>query len=338
MSKKNGQWILVERPTKMIEQEHFEWHETEVESPDSGEVLVRAIYLSLDPTNRGWMSHDTYLPKVPLGEVMRGIGIGVVEESRHPEFQEGDLVQGLTGWQEYLITDGSGFQKVETHPGVPLSAQLALLGHIGLTAYVGLLHIGEAKEGETVVVSAASGAVGSIAGQIARIQGCRVVGITGGKEKCRHVVTSLGFDKAVDYKTDDFEDKLTEACPEGIDVDFENVGGRVMDSVLALMNQGGRVVLCGLISQYNTEGPVPGPYHFAHILIKRLKVQGFIVLDHIDLALEANQKLVKWYREGKIHTEIEMVDGLENAVTAINRLFEGSKFGKLLVKVSDEPV
>lgn len=338
MSKKNGQWILVERPTKMIEPEHFEWHETEVKSPDSGEVLVRTIYLSLDPTNRGWMSHDTYLPKVPLGEVMRGIGIGVVEDSRHPEFQEGDLVQGLTGWQEYLISDGSGFRKVETHPGVPLSAHLALLGHIGLTAYVGLLHIGEAKEGETVVVSAASGAVGSIAGQIARIQGCRVVGITGGEEKCRHVVTSLGFDKAVDYKTDDFEDKLTEACPEGIDVDFENVGGRVMDSVLALMNQGGRLVLCGLISQYNTEGPVPGPHHFAHILIKRLKVQGFIVLDHMDLALEANQKLVKWYREGKIHTEIEMVDGLENAVTAISRLFEGSKLGKLLVKVSEKPV
>lgn len=334
-ARKNRQWILVERPTGMIEPENFELKEEAVDSPAKGQVLVRTIYLSLDPTNRGWMSADTYLPKVPLGQVMRGIGIGVVERSRHSDFQQGDLIEGLTGWQEYLVSDGSNLRKIDSYRGVPLSAHFALLGHIGLTAYVGLLEIGKPQPKETLVVSAASGAVGSLVGQIGKIEGCRVVGITGGKKKCRYVVDQLGFDEAVDYKSDDFEDLLSSACSDGIDIDFENVGGRVMDSVLGLMNQNGRIVLCGLISQYNCRHPVPGPYNFPRILINRLTVEGFIVMDHAELAPRANEALAEWYRQGKIHVETEVVDGIENAVAAVNRLFEGDKIGKLLVKVSD---
>jgi NADPH-dependent curcumin reductase CurA len=337
VSTTNHQWLLAARPKGLVTQSDFEWREEPVRELADGEILIRNVYLSLDPTNRGWMAFDTYLPAVPLGTVMRGITIGVVEASRNPRFQPGDVVQGMGGWQEYCATDGSGFMRLPRIPGQPLSLYFGSMGHIGFTAYFGLLDIGQPKAGETLVVSAAAGAVGSIAGQIGKIKGCRVVGIAGSDDKCRWITSELGFDAAINYKKEDVGKALGEHCPNGIDIDFENVGGDIMEAVFDHLNNFARVVLCGLISQYNAATPPPGPRNFSNLLIRRVNLRGFIVLDYMARYQEAAQQVLTWIMEGKLKYRLDVVAGLRQAPAALIRLFEGGNTGKLLVKLAEEP-
>jgi NADPH-dependent curcumin reductase CurA len=332
-AKTNRQWRLAARPTGLFKESDFKLTEEPVPDPGEDQVLVRNLFLSLDPTNRGWASMDTYLPAVAIGDVMRGIGIGAVEKSRHSKFQEGDVVQGMLGWQQYALSDGAGLTVLPKNPNIPLTAYFGLLGHIGLTAYYGLLDVGRPKEGETMVVTAAAGAVGSIAGQIGKIKGCRVVGIAGSDEKCRWITEEVGFDAAVNYKTEPVLESLKKHCPNGIDIDFENVGGKILDTILALINLKARIVLCGLISQYNADQPVPGPYNFANILVRRARVEGFIVLDYMGRAQAAMMELGKWLMEGKIKYRVEVIEGVEQAPRAVNKLFDGSHQGKLIIRL-----
>jgi NADPH-dependent curcumin reductase CurA len=330
----NRQWRLAARPVGNFKESDFEFTKEPVPELKEGELLVHNQYLSLDPTNRGWASEvDTYLPAIKLGDVMRGGAIGVVEESRNPSFKTGDHVSGLLGWQDYAVTDGTGLGKLPEIPGLPLTAHLGLFGHIGLTAYYGLLDVGQPKAGETLVVSAAAGAVGSLVGQIGKIVGCRVVGIAGSDEKCRWLTEDLGFDAAINYKKENVLEALKRECPNGIDVDFENVGGEILDSVLALMNIGARISLCGMISQYNATERVPGPYNLVMLVVKRARIQGFLVSDYMGRAAEAMTALGRWLMEGKIKYRVDVVEGLEQAPRAVNKLFDGSNQGKLVVKV-----
>ncbi|HZT39098.1 MAG TPA: NADP-dependent oxidoreductase [Bryobacteraceae bacterium] len=337
MQTNNGQWRLIARPQGRAKESDFEWREAPTPAIRDGEILVRIIYLSLDPTNRGWMGMDTYMPAVPLGAVMRGITLGVVEESKNRDFAPGDIVQGLGGWQEYYAGDASGWTKAPRIPGLPLTAYFGAMGHIGYTAYFGLMDVARPKPGETLVVTAAAGAVGSLAGQMGKIAGCRVVGIAGSDEKCAWITQELGFDSAVNYKKQDVREALKSACPDGIDIDFENVGGPILEAILDRLNLYGRVALCGLISQYNAEAPPTGPANFINILIKRARVQGFLVLDYASRFGEAASAIVPWLKEGKLKYRIDMVEGLRAAPAALNRLFDGANIGKLLVRVSDEP-
>jgi NADPH-dependent curcumin reductase CurA len=330
----NRQWRLAARPVGLFKESDFKWTQEPVPELKDGEVLVHNKYLSLDPTNRGWAGEiDTYLPAVKLGDVMRGGAIGVVEESRNTDFKVGDHVSGLLGWQEYAVSDGTGLTKLPDNPAIPLTAYMGLFGHIGLTAYYGLLDVGQPKAGETLVVSGAAGAVGSLVGQIGKIKGLHVVGIAGSDEKCRWLTDELGFDAAINYKTENVSEALRHACPNGIDVYFENVGGAILDAVLAQINLHARISLCGLISQYNATEPVPGPYNFAMILIKRARVQGFIVMDYLNRADEAMNQLGRWLMEGKIKYRVDVVEGLEQAPRAVNKLFDGSNRGKLVLKI-----
>ncbi len=331
----NAQWRLVSRPKGLFQESDFRWVEEETRGLEEGEALVRTIYLSLDPTNRGWAATDTYLPAVPLESVMRGIAIGRVEESRAPGLVPGDVVQGLLGWQRYAVLPGAALSKLPAIP-LPLSAHLGLLGHIGLTAWFGLLQLGQPKEGETLVVSAAAGAVGSLVGQIGKIRGMRVVGIAGSDEKCAWLTGELGFDAAVNYKKRPVLAGLRRECKDGIDVYFDNVGGETLDAVLSLINLRARLVICGLISQYNATAPVPGPKNLGNLLVKRARMEGFIVLDHLDQAEKAAADLVRWHLAGRLQYRLDVVHGLEKAPAAVNRLFDGSNTGKLVVRVSEE--
>jgi NADPH-dependent curcumin reductase len=334
----NHSWNLVARPEGRFKPEDFAWAEVPVPGLADGQVLVRHIYLSLDPTNRGWAnSTATYLPPVALGSVMRGFGLGVVEESRHPALRRGDFVQGLLGWQTYAVVDGTAVTRFERDPGLPLEAYMAVLGFIGATAYFGLLEVGSAKPGETVVVSGAAGAVGSLVGQIGRILGCRVVGTAGSDEKCRWLTEELGFDAAINYKRERLLSSLRRHCDSGIDVHFENVGGEVLNAALACLNTRARIVICGLISQYNELVPPPGPRFIGNLLIKRARMEGFIVMDYQARFPEALRALARWMAEGRLRYRTDIVEGLEQAPTAVNRLFDGANIGKLLVRVSDDP-
>ncbi|MBO0798446.1 MAG: NADP-dependent oxidoreductase [Blastocatellia bacterium] len=330
----NHQWRLAARPDGMIRESDFVWSEEPVGSPGDNQVIVRNLYLSLDPANRAWVREEgSYMPPIPLGDVMHGPTVGVVEESRHPNYKPGDKVQGVLGWQEYAVADGAMLGKLPEDPTIPLTAFLGLFGHIGITSYFGLLDIAHPKEGETLVVSAAAGAVGSIAGQIGKIKGCRVVGIAGSADKCRWIVDELGFDQAINYKLKNLREDLKKACPNGIDIYFDNVGGEILDAVLGLINLHARISVCGMISLYNATQPVPGPYNLINILQKRAKMEGFIVLDYMQRAPEAIADLRKWYAEGRIKYRVEVVEGLRNAPSAVNKLFDGSNHGKLIIKI-----
>ncbi len=333
---KNRRWILKERPEGKVSAAHFEWAEEPVSPPPAGQVLVRHLYLSLDPAARIWMAGPSYMPPVEIGEVMRGIGIGVVEQSASPRLPEGDLVTGLLGWQEYATLPEDELTPIQRHPRLPLTAYLGVLGHIGLTAYFGLLEVGRPQPGETLVVSAAAGAVGSLVGQIGKIVGCHVVGIAGSDEKCRWLTGELGLDAAINYRTQEVPEALREAAPNGIDVDFENVGGEILDAVLGRLNQNARIVLCGLISQYNATQPVPGPYNFGALLTRRARLQGFIVTDYLPRAGEALPQLAQWMEQGKLKFRIDLARGLENAPETLNKLFEGANRGKLVLQVGEE--
>ncbi|HSG90123.1 MAG TPA: NADP-dependent oxidoreductase [Pseudomonadales bacterium] len=335
-------WVLKRRPSGRMTRDDFDWVESRLPEPADGQVLVRTIYLSLDPTNRIWASsQDQYMPPVELGEIMRGGTLGVVEASANAGFEKGDIVQGMWGWQSHCLVDGgAGLTKMAVPPGTPLDALMSVLGATGMTAYFGLLDIGKPQAGETVVVSAAAGAVGQIVGQIAKLKGCRVVGTAGSDDKCAHLVNDLGFDAAINYKTADLDAELAKACPDGIDVYFENTGGPVTDAVLKLVNLNARIPLCGLIAHYNegdnTEG-VQGPKNYQMILMKRVTVQGFIIIDYFPRFAEGIKEMAGWLAAGKIKYDTDIVDGLENAAEAVNRLFDGANTGKLLVRCSAEP-
>jgi NADPH-dependent curcumin reductase CurA len=333
MRNSNRQWILKKRPVGAIAVGDLELEEKPIPVPGPGEMLVRTLYLSLDPTNRIWMSNmEQYMPPVQLGEVMRGGTLGVVEQSNNPEFRPGEIVGAAAGWQEYSIA--SSGQKVQKGP-LALTATLSVLGMTGATAYFGLLDVGKPKDGETVVVSAAAGAVGSIVGQIAKLKGCRVVGFAGSDDKCRHVVRDLGFDACINYRKENIRDALRSACPNGFDVDFENAGGDILDAVMEQLAMKARIVLCGLISTYNREEQPRGP-SLTNLLMKRAKIEGFIIIDYFPRLGEFYTDMSKWISEGKIKYDTHIVRGIENALSALNLLFTGGNTGKLLVQVSDE--
>jgi len=337
-AKVNEQWRLAARPIGRVKETDFEWREEPIPELADGQILVRNVYLSPDPTNRVWMDPiETYLPMLQLGSVMRGICLGAVEAWRNPEYAVGDVVQGTGGWQQYYAGDTNGWSKLPRVPGVALTAWFGAMGHIGFTAYFGLSDIGQPKPGETLVVTAAAGAVGSLVGQMGKIAGCRVVGIVGTDEKCVWITRELGFDAAINYKKEIVRVALRRACPKGVDIDFENVGGDLLDAVLSQINLHGRVVLCGMISQYNTGAKPKPPTSFGNILMKRARIEGFIVTDYASRFPEAAAKIIGWLQEGKLKYRIAMVEGLRAAPAALNKLFDGTNTGKLLVKVSDEP-
>jgi NADPH-dependent curcumin reductase len=334
----NELWKLVARPHGMVKESDFEWAKEPVPALADGQILIRTVYLSMDPTNRIWASEaEGYMPPVELGTVMRGTGIGVVEESRNASFTPGDLVQGILGWQRYAISDGAQMVPLPKGLPVPLDAFVAVLNHIGATAYFGLVELGQPRAGETLVVSAAAGAVGSLVGQIGKILGCRVIGIAGADEKCAWLTGELGFDGAINRRTEDLGARLKVLCPDGIDIYFDNVGGDILDTVLTRMNLHGRIPLCGLISGYNATEPPPGPKNFPNILLRRLRVEGFIVLDYVDRFMEAAMKLAQWMGTGKLTYRVDLVEGLEQAPAALQRLFTGANIGKVAVQVSDPP-
>lgn len=337
MTQTNRQWRLKTRPVGLIRQEDFDLVTETLPELQDGQLQVRTVYLSLDPAMRGWLiDRPSYVPPVQIGEVMRGLAVGVVEASRHPKFAEGDVVQGLIGWQERVISSGEGLTKLPQSP-LPMTANLGLFGLAGMTSYFGLLDVGQPKEGETLLVSGAAGSVGSLVGQIGKLKGMRVVGIAGSDDKCEWLTKELGFDAAINYKNGNLRAQLKEACPKGVDVYFENVGGEILDTVLTVMNNFGRVVVCGLISQYNATEAVPGPYNFAMVISKRLKIQGFIATDYGSRVKEMINDYASWYMSGKIKYRVDVVPGLEAAPTAINKLFDGSNSGKLIVQVSGTP-
>ncbi|MDP3870578.1 NADP-dependent oxidoreductase [Phenylobacterium sp.] len=335
----NRQWILRRRPTGEIGPDDLELVETQTPELKDGEVLVRTTYLSLDPTNRIWMSdQDQYLPPVEIGDVMRGGVIGVVEQSRSRDLQVGQIVNpGLGGWQDYTVLPAAMARPSLQIPGVPMTAYMSVLGATGLTAWFGLMDIGKPQPGETVVVSAAAGAVGSIVGQLAKLKGCRVVGIAGSPEKCRWLTEELGFDAAIDYRNEDVGAALDRHCPNGIDVNFENVGGEIMDAVIGRMNNFSRMALCGMISTYTIDGQIPGPKDFARVLMRRILIKGFIVIDYLPRAAEAMAELIPLVASGQLKWKTHTVDGLENAAEAVKLLFTGAHDGKLLVRISPEP-
>ena len=335
MSETNTQVLLKARPEGLPKASDFQIVESPMPSPEEGEVLVRNVYLSLDPAMRGWMTdRKSYVPPVALGAVMRGLTVGEVVESKHEGFAPGDLVSGLIGWQAYGVSDPKELDKLP--PGTPLDVALGPLGMTGLTAYFGLLDVGEPKEGETVVVSAAAGAVGSIVGQIARIKGCRVVGFAGTDDKCQWLTNELGFDAAINYKTADLGEELRRTCPKGIDVYFDNVGGEILNTVLRFINFRARVVICGAISQYNATEIVPGPSNYLSLLVNRARMEGFIIFDFQKRYAEAQAELAQWLAAGQLKYRLDIVDGLTNAPEALLRLFDGSNTGKLMVRVGAE--
>lgn len=332
----NRVWRLRKRPVGDITDDVLTLSEEPIPEPKEGEFLFRLNYLSLDPTNRIWMSDvDQYMPPVALDAPMRGVVCGSVVKSRHPGYKEGQIVSGLGTWADYQLGSPATVNVIRDTGGVPVVNAFSTFAVVGPTAYFGLLDIGQPKAGETVVVSAAAGAVGSIVGQIAKIKGCRVVGLAGTREKCSWIEEELGFDAAINYRTEDVPKALAAACTEGIDIYFDNVGGSILDHCLPLMNRNGRIPTCGLISQYNATEPVPGPYNYSMILMRRLRVQGFIVLDFADRYPEAISALGRWMAEGRIKVRTEIVDGLENGLQALKRIFQGTNTGKLIIRVKE---
>jgi NADPH-dependent curcumin reductase len=335
---KNRQWLLAARPHGIIKESDFRWNETSVPPLKDGQVVVRNLAFSFDPTQRGWMSMDTYMPAIPLGQTMKAGTVGQVVDSKRPGFAKGDLVQGLFGWEDYTVSGGEGLMGLQKLPrGTDPILALSLLGTTGLTAYFGTLAVGAVKAGDTFVVSGAAGATGSVSGMIAKIKGCRVVGIAGGREKCDWLLKDAGFDAAIDYKSENVGEALTKCCPQGINVYFDNVGGEILDHALARLAHGARVVLCGAISQYNNLGertPV-GPKNYFNLIMQGARMEGFLVFHFLARYPEAIAEMSKWYAEGKLKNQVDLQQGLENAPKTIIRLFTGANFGKQLLKLAD---
>ncbi|HEM8065352.1 TPA: NADP-dependent oxidoreductase [Enterobacter hormaechei] len=334
----NRRWVLASRPHGAPVAENFRLEEQPIPTPAEGQVLLRTVWLSLDPYMRGRMSDaPSYSPPVEIGAVMVGGTVSRVETSRHPDYKEGEWVLGYSGWQEYELSDGQGLVKLDENPSHP-SWALGVLGMPGFTAYMGLLDIGQPQAGETLVVAAATGPVGATVGQIGKIKGCRVIGVAGGEEKCRHAVDVLGFDACLDHHADDFAEQLAKACPQGIDVYYENVGGKVFDAVLPLLNTSARVPVCGLVSYNATnlpEGPDRLPLLMGTVLKKRIRMQGFIIAqDYGHRIVEFQQEMGRWVKEGKIHYREQVTEGLNAAPEALIGLLEGKNFGKVVIRVA----
>nr|VFJ57372.1 MAG: hypothetical protein BECKDK2373C_GA0170839_105910 [Candidatus Kentron sp. DK] len=338
----NRQWILRKRPEGMVDTSLFELRESPVEVLRKGQVLTKTLYLSFDPAQRIQMVANTYRPKMPLGEPVRAMGIGQVIGSGHPKYKKGDLVFAPCGWQEYTVfeQDRADAAAPVRLPGHLDPARILALYITGLTAYFGLLDIGRPKAGETVLVSGAAGATGSMAGQIAKQRGCRAVGIAGGEEKCRWLVESAGFDAAIDYRNEDVEQRIGMLCPDDVDVYFDNVGGPILDAALLHMAMHARVVLCGAISQYNAKRHEPryGIQNYLQLVLRRATARGFIVLDYMDRAREGLLCLDRWIEEGKLTQKIDMQHGFERIPATFLRLFTGENLGKQLLKLSDPPL
>lgn len=337
----NRRWLLESRPHGAPTADNFRLDTAEIPTPSDGQVLLRTVFLSLDPYMRGRMSDEpSYSAPVELGDVMVGGTVSRVEASKLDGYEEGDWVLGYSGWQDYALSDGTGLTNLGKNPEQP-SWTLGVLGMPGFTAYMGLTDIGQPKEGETLVVAAATGPVGATVGQIGKIKGCRVVGIAGGAEKCCHAVETLGFDACIDHRAEDFAEQLKQACPKGIDVYYENVGGKVFDAVLPLLNTAARVPICGLVAGYNSTGLPDGPDRLpllmGTMLKKRLRMQGFIInQDYGDRFDEFFNEMSGWVKAGKIHYREQMVDGLEQAPDTLIGLLEGKNFGKVVIRVADD--
>jgi NADPH-dependent curcumin reductase CurA len=329
----NHQFRLASRPVGEPTASNWTYGSEPVGEPKDGEVLVKLLYISLDPAMRGWMNDSkSYIPPVGIGEVMRALAVGEVVASKHAGFAAGDHVTGLLGVQEYAVVSAAGLNKVDAR-FAPLPAYLGTLGMPGVTAYFGLLDAGKVKEGDTVVVSGAAGAVGSVVGQVAKIKGARVVGIAGGAEKCRYLVDALGFEAAIDYKSEDVKKALAQHCPKGIDVFFDNVGGDILDAALANLARGARIVICGAISQYNNTTPVKGPANYLSLLVNRATMTGIVVGDYLPRWGEAIREMAGWVAAGKLKTREDVVEGLETFPQTFMKLFKGENNGKLVLKV-----
>jgi NADPH-dependent curcumin reductase CurA len=329
----NRQFLLARRPVGQASREDFTFKEVPVAEPADGQVLLKNRYLSLDPAMRGWMNDSkSYIAPVALGDVMRALGVGEVIASKHPQFAVGDYLQGAVGVQDYFLGDPKGLHKVDPKLA-PLPRYLSALGMTGMSAYFALLDVGAPKRGDTVVISGAAGAVGSVAGQIAKIKGCRVIGIAGGEEKCYSLINELGFDGAIDYKSEDLHTALKRECPNGVDVFFDNVGGDILDAVLSRLAPKARVVICGAISQYNNTTPVKGPANYLSLLFNRARMEGFVVMDYAPRFAEAGQEMAGWLAQGKLKSREHIVEGLETFPETLLKLFSGENFGKLVLKI-----
>ena len=329
----NHQFKLAKRPVGMVQRSDFEYAQAPVAEPGEGEVLVKILYISLDPAMRGWMNEGkSYVPPVGIGEVMRAGAVGRVITSHDPNIVVGDHVVGVLGVQEYAVAKAKGLTKVDPKL-VPLPVYLGTLGMPGMTAYFGLLEIGQPKAGETVVVSGAAGAVGQVVGQIAKIKGCRVVGIAGGADKCAYL-RSIGFDAAIDYKHEDVKAALKQHCPKGVDVYFDNVGGEILDIVLTQLAMHARIVICGAISQYN-EAKMKGPSNYMSLLVNRAMMKGMVVFDYASRYGEAAREMAGWMATGQLKTREDVVEGLETFPETLLKLFKGENTGKLVLKVAD---
>ena len=331
----NHQFRLAARPVGMPKSSDWNYTEEPVRDPGPGEVLVKVLYLSLDPAMRGWMNEGkSYIEPVKIGDVMRAFGAGRVIASQNPGFAVGEHVTGVFGIQEYAFSDGKGLNKADTRL-LPLPVYLSALGITGLTAYFGLLEVGQAKAGDTVVVSGAAGATGMMVGQIAKIKGCRAVGIAGGPEKCAYLTKDLGCDAAIDYKNEDVGQALRQHCPKGINVYFDNVGGDILDAALANLARFGRVVLCGAISQYNTTFGIKGPSNYLSLLINSGRMEGFIVFNYASRYGEAAREMAGWIAAGKLKSKEDIVEGFQTFPDTLLKLFRGENLGKLILKVAD---
>ena len=333
----NRQVRLKSRPSGIPEAKHFEIVEAPVSEPLEGQVLVRNIYLSVEPAMRGWVSAiANYSEPVPLGAVMRSLAVGRVEASRHPDFQPGEYITGMFGWQDYAAVDAKAIQRRIVDTDLPISTSLGVLGLNGLTAYFALLDIGQPKPGETVVVSTAAGAVGSCVGQIAKVKGCRTVGIAGGPDKVRLCCDEFRYDAAIDYKAGDLESALDAACPDGVDVYFDNTAGRISDAVLSRLSVGARIIICGTASVASWD-PIPqGPRVERHLLVRRARMQGFLIFDHAAQFPEALRELAHWVRAGLIRYREDILDGIEHAPGSIAGLYRGENLGKRLIRIAPE--
>ncbi|MEA2140414.1 MAG: hypothetical protein QOC91_513 [Solirubrobacteraceae bacterium] len=334
MAERNRRLVLAERPTGMVDEKTCRVEEADAPEPGPGEALARVRYLSIDPTIRTWMDDSPgYLPPIAIDEVVRSGGIVEVVRSNSEQYKPGDMLFGFAGWQDYVIASpATGYQSLPE--GVSPTLALSLLGITGMTAYFGMTDVGKVEEGDVVVVSGAAGATGSTAGQIAKIKGAaKVIGIAGGPQKCAWILDELGFDEAIDYKSDDVAARLRDAAPEGIDLYFDNVGGEILDACLAQLALRGRIVLCGAISGYNDRGAVKGPANYANLIVKRGRMEGFLILDYFDRLDQARAEVAGWLAEGKIKSSEHVVEGLENAPEALNLLFTGGNTGKVIVQV-----
>lgn len=333
----NKQLKLAKRPEGMPDKDTWTLESNPIPELKEGEVLIKNHYISLDPAMRGWMRDaKSYIPPVQIGEVMRAGSIGeVVKVNNHPTFKVGDVLTGWGGVQQYIVTDGTGYYSVDTKLA-PMPMYIGTLGMPGMTAYFGILEVGKIKEGDVVLVSGAAGAVGSVVGQIAKIKGCKVVGIAGGPEKCKYLVEELGFDGAIDYKNENVQSGIKKHCPKGIDVFFDNVGGEILDAALARLRMHARVVICGAISQYNSTTAIKGPSNYLSLLVNRATMQGMVVMDYAAKYKEAAQNMGMWMAQGKLKSKEDIYDGIENFHSTFERLFTGEKKGKLVLKVLED--